>query len=288
MKEKERKALITLLEDPDVEVYNELEHTLLNRGINFVSELELVWENSLSELLHKRVEGIIETIQFTSILQHVEYWITNESADLLKGAFLLAKYQYPDLKFKDIEQAVNLITEDVEAQINFKTTALEKTKIINHLIFDIYKFSGSVTGIYAPQNCFINNVVDSKRGNTISLAILYASIAQKLDIPIYGVNLPQNFILAFLNKPFREEKENEVLFYINPFNSGAVLGRKEIDFFLNQQKIKVEDTFYTPCTNIITVKRIIQHLIAIYEKTKTPEKAKPLQKIISIFQKYEK
>jgi regulator of sirC expression with transglutaminase-like and TPR domain len=50
---------------------------------------------------------------------------------------------------------------------------------------NIYGFSGNITNHQDPQNSYLSQVMETKKGNQISLAIIYSIIAQKLDIPIY-------------------------------------------------------------------------------------------------------
>ncbi len=71
-------------------------------------------------------------------------------------------------------------------------------------------FSGNTTNHQDPQNSYIGQVLDTKKGNQISLASIYSIIAQKLDIPIYGVNLPQHFILAYLDEDKEKSYENGI------------------------------------------------------------------------------
>lgn len=283
--EKEIQALVTLLEDPDQTVYKELEKNLLKRGTDFVPDLELVWENSLNELLHSRIEYLIETIQFSSIISRIGEWVSGDSFDLLFGAYLIAKYQYPDLTYRAICEQVDLIAKDVEKEINEYLSPLEKVRVLNHIIFDVHRFSGYTANFFAPQNSFINYVLDSKKGNTYSLAILYAAVAQQLNISIYGVDLPKNFILAFVDyKSFKTINRGSVFFYINPFNKGAVLGQKEINYFLRQQQIESREEYYVPCSNAIIIERLVEHLIKSNEKLGYPDKVTDLKKILKVLQ----
>ncbi len=63
----------------------------------------------------------------------------------------------------------------------------------------------------------INQVLESKKGNPISLAAVYMLIAQKLKLPIFGVNLPNLFVLIY--------KSEELNFYINVFNRGVIFSK---------------------------------------------------------------
>jgi regulator of sirC expression with transglutaminase-like and TPR domain len=277
------KALLQLLDDPNEEIYMHVSQNIIRQGLDIIPELEKVWETSLNEILQHRIENLIQEIQFTSTQNKLLEWKETGAINILEGAFLIARYQYPDLKFEQIEKPFELIKKDVWLEINNNLTALEKTRVINHILYEIHGFSGNSTNFYAPQNSYINLVFESKKGNPVSLGIIYMAIAQQLDIPIYGVSMPKNFILSYIDQ-FNMDftNDNEVLFYINPYNKGAVLGKREIDYFLRQQKLEPLKSYYSPCSNTEIIKKLILNLIYSYEKLGYPDKVEDMQKLFTI------
>jgi len=286
MNKQELKAILTLLEDPDKEIFEAVYQSLMDKGVDIVPDLEKAWEFSGNELIQDKLENIIQKIQLNFVHTLLSNWIRDGATDLLDGAYIVAKYQYPDLGLFEIQNPIEKIKHDAWLEINENLTALEKVRILNHIIFDNHKFTANTTNYYSPQNSYINQVILSKKGNPISLGILYASIAQKLGLPIYGVNLPKNFVLAYkdeFNEFINPESKSEnILFYINPFNKGAVLGRKEIDFFLKQQNITPDELFYQPCSNVEVIQRLLLNLIYSYEKLGYEPKIKELQTLLKI------
>ena len=162
-------------------------------------------------------------------------------------------------------------------------TALEKIQAMNHVLFEIHQFSGNISNYHAPQNSFINHVLESKKGNPVLLASLYLLLAKELKIPVYGINLPQHFILAYLNdfanlldaEPGNFQKH--ILFFINPFSKGLIFQQKDIDQFLKQQELKPQAKHYRPCDHITIIDRCIEQLILSYEKLGYPEKVNALK-----------
>lgn len=286
MNKQELQAIITLLDDPDMEIYQAIYQSLMDKGVDIVPDLEKAWEVSGNSDIQDKIENIIQKIQLNFVHTLLSKWIKDGATDLLEGAYIVAKYQYPDLGFFEIQNPVEKIKHDAWLEINENLTALEKVRILNHIIYDIHKFTANTTNYYSPQNSYINQLILSKKGNPISLGIIYIAIAQKLGLPIYGVNLPKNFVLAYKDE-FNEflnpgSTNDNILFYINPFNKGAVLGRKEIDFFLKQQNITPDEMFYQPCSNIEIVQRLLLNLIYSYEKLGYEPKIKELQALLKI------
>ena len=125
-----------------------------------------------------------------------------------------------------------------------------------------------------------------KKGNQILLASVYSIIAQKLDIPIYGVNLPQHFILAYLDEERESVIDNNVLFYINAFNKGFIFGKRDVDAFLKQLKITPDERFYEPCSNTDIIKRVLRNLVSAYENAGSIEKVAEIEDLLSIFESH--
>lgn len=285
MKIKDIKALIHLLDDPDKEISNVVTGNLRELGTEVIPELESAWETSADQQQQEKIENIIQDIQFRNVKKNLICWKDSGAKDLLEGVCWIARYQYPHLETHMVMQEIDRISGDIWLELNNKLTALEKVRIMNHIIFDVHKFSRETQNVYAPRNSYINLVLESKKGNPVSLAVIYILVANNLDIPIYGVSLPKIFILAYTDEKSLIKKRtstSEVLFYINPFSRGAVLGKKEIDHYLSVQKLDLQRSFYEPCTNEEIIRRLLLNLIISYEKLGFPEKIKDLQALLKI------
>ena len=284
MSENELSALINLLEDPDDEVFSAVKDQILSMGSEVIPALEHVWENTFNNVLQSRIEDVIHIIQIEQVKAELLLWVETGGTDLLAGTLLISRYQYPDIDTDYVRKQIDLIKRDVWLEINPNLTAYEKVKVINHIFFDVCNFSGNTSNYHAPQNSFINNVLESKKGNPLLLSIVYSVIAQGLNIPIFGVNLPEHFILAYLDEySIKQEGEDEaILFYINPFSRGAVFSRREIDTFLKQLKLEPNRIFYESCSNIDIVSRQVRNLVHSFDKLGYPNKVNDLKELLLI------
>lgn len=282
MENAQLKALIDLLDDPDDLVFKSVSQELRDKGEDAIPYLEKAWEETFNETLQERIEDVIQQIQFRAVKTQLQRWLNEGADNLLEGCYILTRFQYPDLKYESLVDEVEKIRQDVWLEINNNLTALEKVKIINHIIFEVHKFAGNTSNFYSPQNCYLNQVFETHRGNPISLSVVYLLVAQRLGVPIYGVNLPKNFLLAYVDEWFMQE-DQQVLFYINPFNRGVILGKREIDYFIKQQKLRPHESFYEPCGHEDIIKRLILNLILAYENLGHQDKILRLQELINLF-----
>jgi len=275
-------ALVKLLDDPDPEVFQHVEKRLLEYGNSVIHFLETEWEKSLDTLLQERIENIVHRIQFTTVKEDLNLWYQSGAFDLLQGALVINRYQYPDLDDQKIINQIEEIKREIWLGLQHEMSSVEKIKLINHIFYNNYGFCGNTKNHHDPQNSYINQVLETKKGNQISLAIIYSAIAQKLDIPVYGVNLPQHFILGYIDESKRDEHEFGVLFYINAFNKGAIFGKHDVDQFLRQLNLQAQPGFYAPCSNVEIIRRIIRNLISSYENLGAAEKVEELKELQEI------
>ncbi|EDM37414.1 hypothetical protein PBAL39_09731 [Pedobacter sp. BAL39] len=279
---KEISALVKLLDDPDQEIFQHVENRLLEYGNEVIDFLEHTWESSLDTLLQERIENLVHKIQFTNVKESLRLWYQGGAFDLLQGALVINRYQYPDLDEEKIILQMEEIKREIWMGLQYEMSSVEKIKLINHVFYNVYGFSGNTKNHHDPQNSYINQVLESKKGNQISLAIIYSTLAQKLDIPVYGVNLPQHFILGYIDESKIEDHEFGVLFYINAFNKGAIFGKNDVDQFLRQLALEPMPGFYAPCSNVEIIRRIIRNLISSYENLGSMEKVEELKELQEI------
>ena len=282
---KEVIALITLLDDPDDGIYSEVKNRFIVLGPPAIPHLETAWENSFDALMQKRIEGIIHTIQFQALQNGLKYWAENEQDDLFKGCVIIARYQYPDLDELKLKKQLLQIKQDVWLELQEDLTAIEKVKIINHVLFEVHQFGGNISNYHAPQNSFLNVVLETKKGNPVMLSVIYALICKELNIPVYGVNLPQHFVLAYVNDyanlidPSDKTLSDNILFYINPFSKVLIFNHKDVDAFIKQLNLESDIKYYLPCSNLDIVKRMIHNLIHSFDKMGYAEKVKELKEL---------
>lgn len=288
MKEdREIRALITLLDDENSEIFNHVRSKLIGYGNDVVPDLEAAWEESFNPLIQQRIEDIVNEIQFDYIIHALQDWIQTEKQDLLEGWLILTRYQYPDLEEKKIRAQIERIRKDAWIEINDEQTALEKIKVLNHILFGIHGFSGNSTNYHAPGNNFLNTLLEAKRGNAVSLSAFYIIMAAKLEIPVYGVNLPEHFILAYKDESpvsmlFNLRNEERILFYINPLNKGSVFSRREIDVFVKRLNLSYDASYYEPCDNKTLLRLMVLNLIKAYREDGRKEKSEELEQLLEI------
>lgn len=288
MKKSKLQALLSLLDDPDQTVYNIVEKELLKENDRIIPSLEKVWENSFDEISQERIENLIQHLHFKQTKKLLKKWLSVSGNDLLEGFLLVDRFQYPDLNHSVIMHKLEQIKKSVWLEMKSSLTLLEKTAILNHFLFNIHGFSINHNHINSPQNCFLNQMLDTKKGNAISMSVLYIYLARELDLPARFIDFPRNPLVAIVDRGLARkvhgvESLSDVLFYINPSNKGSITSRKEIEYHLVKNNIEPISAHSEPAPERILIFRLFESLKIAYQSVGYKEKEMRTEELLSLF-----
>jgi hypothetical protein len=280
-------SLITLLDDPDDSVFALVLKEILKEDTSIVDRLEHIWETSLDLLVQKRIEIIIRQIQLNDTKDKIKKWANQKTLELFEGFFLITRHQYPELKLKSIQIQLEKIRKDIWLEFRNSLTSLEKITILNHFFYDQYRFVVDRIIPDSPQHCYINRVLDSRKGNPVTIAILYVLVARMLNLPVHYIDFEKNPLVGYFDKDMAkfahgEDNGNPILFYINPSNRGAIIGPKEIDYIRQTTELADHKKLTEPCPDRIIIKRLVEKLIFAYNQLGVTEKSGYLNEIAAI------
>lgn len=293
--EKELSSLVYLLDDTDEEVVEQVESKILSFGNAAIPYLEEVILKEQEVVRLKRINAIIRELRKTEILSDLNSWKLNESDDLLKGLLILERIEFPYTNEQEVYNQLDKIRLDAWLEFHYDLTSFEQIKIMNYIFFKVHKFKGNSDNYHDIHNSFISKVLENRTGNPVSMGIVYSLIAQRLNIPVFGVNLPQHFVLGYKSLdgieiirsfneesaiPLNKDENSDIMFYINPFTDGLILNDESLRSFLEQLKIDPKPEYFTTCSNIEIIKRVLRNLIFSYGKAKQSGKVELTQKLL--------
>ncbi|MBK8658176.1 MAG: transglutaminase family protein [Bacteroidetes bacterium] len=278
--EGEINALIHLLDDNDLEVFRHVHDKIVSLGTPVIPVLEKAWNPDISPVINERIEEIIVEIQFQEIEKDWTEWVENGSPDLFTGFYLVSKYHYPVLLKEEVKTKLHRIKQTIWLELNYHQTPLEQIQIFNQLFYDYHHFKGEQASTDFVTFCF-PSLLESKKGNAISLGILYQILASELNLPVYGVNLFRHYILSFCKHTVFDftvssDLEKEVMFYINPINKGIVFSRNEIKEYLKKSEIESSQSYFVPASAPAIIRELLSQLIEVHTAQGAEMKVKHL------------
>ena len=271
----EIKALISLLDDPEIAPH--VQGEIQNLGEAIIPFLEESWEETLDPQQQQRLEDLIHQLQFEGLQQRLRVWREAGAQDLLEGMWLLNSYQYPDADLQALNRAIEQLRFEAWTLLRSEMHPADQVQVLNHVIFRNHKFSANTQHFHSPANSMLHRVIETKRGNPLTLCVIYLLVAQRLDLPVFGVNLPNLFVLTYL-----PEAPGAEPFYINCYNRGVSLSRADIEHYVGQLGITSQESFYEPCTHLDIVRRAMRNLQVGFEKLQEPAKVEEVGLLLSI------
>lgn len=281
---KEITALLHLIDDPDAEVYSTVSEKIISLGKQIIPNLEHLWENTPDEYTQERIEMLIHSLHYRDLQVDFNAWVNDKEHDLFTGALLVSRYQYPDLNLAVHYQELEKIRRNVWLELNSFLTALEKVNVLNNIIFNYYKVKGVEINYNNPDEFLLHKLLESKKGNAISIGILLLSLSHMLDINLYMINIPRQFILAYFDdEPSEIENDfppQHIQFYMDGA-TGQIFSHKDVETYFKRINVAPSASYFKPLENKQVVARMIEEYARCFDNEKNNYKKQDLLSLAS-------
>lgn len=146
-----------------------------------------------------------------------------ETLPLLETAASLAQDEYPDLDVQSVLSEVDGLLAKLRQRLPRDAAPLQTLRILNQYFFRDLAFAGNVNHYEEPDNSYLHQVLQRRRGIPISLAVLWIELAQGVGLQARGVSFPGHFVIKV------KLPKGQII--IDPF-TGQSLGREELSELL--------------------------------------------------------
>ncbi len=275
---KELSALFHLIDDPDEEVFGAVSNRIIDYGKGIIPNLENLWENTISEGIQERIELLIHRLHYRDLTEEFVEWNKNTHQDLLTGALLVARFQYPELTNAQVFQEVEKLRRNIWLELNSYLTPLEQINVLTSILYNYFNLRGGETNYQNTDEFLINKQLETKRGNGIANGVLYLILSELLDVPVKAINIPRQFVLGYFKAEYDFERHTEnplykTEFFIDPL-SGHVFTHKDVDNYFKRINVPPVASYFKPISN----KKIIQALLEEFGKCFDNDKNRYKQK----------
>jgi regulator of sirC expression with transglutaminase-like and TPR domain len=186
---------------------------------------------------------------------------------LLEAAIALAQDDHPTLDAQRVVSEIDELAERLRRRLPADASPVHRLRLLNRFFFRELGFAGNVNHYHDPDNSYLHQVLATRRGIPITLAVLFIELAAQIGLEARGVSFPGHFLVK-LKMP-----SGEVM--IDPF-SGLSLSREALDERLEpyrRQQGLVGDfevplgLFLQPASPRDIVARMLHNLKRIHEET---------------------
>jgi len=275
-------ALIHLLGDEDFEVRKVAREHLIRFGAEATDILDEVVHTDCEGKTRIQARTILDQINRQELIQdfHLLSVWNDENIDLERGAYLLAKFAYPKLRQHEISSELDRLAMRVQELIGGRRSPGYVVAKMNTVLFDEACFRGNTESYYSAGNSYLNKVLTRRTGIPITLSLVYILIAKRLDLPIYGVNMPMHFLCKYDASPEP--------FYLDAFHQGQVMTRAECISFLRRSGVGFKESYLRRASNRDILSRMLRNLILVYYHNEQDSHAAFLKRLLKILRFYAK
>lgn len=263
-------ALLKLIDDPDEEIFGAVSDRIVRHGKAIIPALEHLWENTPDEEVQERIELLIHRLHFTDLKEDFRQWSLAGHHDLLVGALLAAKFQYPELATASVLLEVEKLRRNIWLELNNYLTPLEQVRIVTGILYGYFGLKGTEIAYEDVNEFLIHKTLETKRGNAVANGVLYLILCELLDTRVRAIAVPKQSVLAFFKSGYSADEEtpiSKIEFYIDPV-SGQVFSHNDIQAYFKRISVPPVAAYFRPQTN----KQVIQHLINEMAKCFDPDK----------------
>jgi regulator of sirC expression with transglutaminase-like and TPR domain len=212
---------------------------------------------------------IIHRLHYADLVTDLTEWRDSAYHDLLFGALLVARFQYPDLQTSPVIQEIEKIRRNVWLELNSFLTPLEQANVISSIVYNYYNLKGGEVGYTNPDDFFIHKVLQKRKGNTLSNGILYLVLAELLAIPVKAINIPRQFVLAFFNEDydaatFSGNPQRKIHFYVDA-TTGQPFTHKDVENYFKRISVPAASSYFKPLNAVKVIQILLQELACCFD-----------------------
>jgi regulator of sirC expression with transglutaminase-like and TPR domain len=282
---KEISALFHLIDDPDEEVFDAVSRKIVDYGKPIIPNLEHLWETTPDGQTQERIELLIHRLHFRDLTEDFRQWNVSGHHDLMLGAMLACKFQFPELSTTPVLQEIEKVRRNIWLELNNYLTPLEQINIVTSILYSYYGLKGGETNYKEPNEFLLHKTLESKRGNQISNGILYLLLCELLDIPVRAINIPKQFIIAYFKPGYSDENlpnpVHKIEFFIDP-TSGQVFTHQDVESYFKRISVPPVGAYFKPQKNKLVIRQLLEEFSKCFDNDKDRFKQKELLELAAL------
>ena len=153
--------------------------------------------------------------------------VDDASLSLVEAAASIGQDAHASLDVQAVLAEIDALATRLKRRVAADAVPLHRLRLLNRFFFQDLGFAGNVNHYHDPRNSYLHEVLRSRRGIPITLAVLYIELAQQIGLQAQGVSFPGHFLIKLRLR--QGQRQGEVL--IDPF-TGRSLSREDLSEML--------------------------------------------------------
>lgn len=251
----EIESLVMLLDDPDEFVRSSVIDRFENLGQHSVPLLDEIRVSTKDLTKRRQINDMILKLTFPTIelefLNLIESGVTSIT-ELEQAVLLLSRVDLPTIREEVYSRQLSLMAQEIEAEVNYTLQPLAQMQTVIEHIFDRHRLRPAKKELFDPSSVHLHTVLETSQGIPLTLAMIVLFIAQRLELPFHGVNMPIHFLMRF-------DFDTQVV-YLDPYNQGKPLSLDDCLSFLKRNNIRPEQSYFNPAEPSVMLMRNMRNL----------------------------
>lgn len=188
----------------------------------------------------------------------------HEPLGLFRAASAIALHARPEATIEEACDGIDKLVQTIDRRV----TSRDDQTLVAHLhdvLFEVAGFRGNTVDYYNPSNSYLPDVLRTRKGIPISLALVYCTVAAEIGLRSQGINTPGHFLTSLtLDEGGRDRR-----MFVDPFHGGALLNEEETLRLISSASGRAERA--TPATLAVAspgdwLLRILRNLQVIFSR----------------------
>ncbi|MEP6961934.1 MAG: transglutaminase-like domain-containing protein [Acidobacteriota bacterium] len=180
-----------------------------------------------------------------------------------RAALDLARIQYPALDHQPFLEQINALAASLGDRLRNFNDGRDFVEQAQKYLFEELGFHANESEFFDPRNSCLNQVLERRTGIPITLSLLYMEIARRLQMPVFGIALPNRFIVQFDDGRYNT--------YVDPFGGGRRVSVDEC--FALAGATAPDPALLARASNKQILMRMLQNLHRAYMQARDFERA---------------
>ena len=273
----EIESLMLLLGDPDPFVQEQVQLRFMELGNRAIPILDQIRVETKNKEEKKRAKDVLYKLTFTSLKEDFAELLlegVGNRAQLERAVITLARFGNPTLRESEYVKKLDYFADMIRSSLRYNRSEREEMQTFMKFIFEDLNFRGDNKDYHNPANGFIDQVIERRKGLPICLSLVAMFIARRLQLPVFGVNMPIHFMLAFVG-----EKEEQL---IDPYDQGAEVSYDQCYFFLKKNNVTPKPDHFKMASDLNILARCIRNLMHSYERNEEHERVRDLKSLLEL------
>ena len=246
----QRDSILALLADEDSDTAALVQSQLVARGPEMLADLRELLP-AASGRAERRLKETIAQIAGDAAEQKFGKLCANfpDDGDIEDAAWTLAAVVAPGEDFDGMRGQLDKWGATLARKLAGKDTVIQQCNTMAALLGSELGFRGNEDDYYAEENSLLPRVIEHRRGNPITLCLVYIAVGRRAGLAVQGVALPGHFVV----------RVGGVFF--DPFHGGRRLQLEDCQKLLESQSLELQPHHLLPCKPRVMLARILNNLL---------------------------